>query len=98
PILPLHMFENRNFVLIMGVAILFGAAFMGSILYLTQFNQQVFGASPTESGLMLLPMIGGLMFSSITSGQIISKTGKYKIFMQAGIVVATAMVALLATL
>lgn len=98
PILPLHMFENRNFVLIMGIAILFGAAFMGSILYLTQFNQQVFGASPTESGLMLLPMIGGLMFSSIASGQIIAKTGKYKIFMQAGIVVATAMVALLATL
>ncbi len=98
PILPLHMFNNRNFVLIMGIAILFGAAFMGSILYLTQFNQQVFGASPTESGLMLLPMIGGLMFSSIGSGQIIAKTGKYKIFMQVGIVVATAMVALLATL
>lgn len=72
PILPLRFFENRNFVLIMGIATLFGAAFMGSILYLTQFNQQVFGASPTESGLMLLPMIVGLMATSITSGQIIS--------------------------
>lgn len=98
PILPLHMFKNRNFVLVMGIAVLFGAAFMGSILYLTQFNQQVFGATPTESGLMLLPMIGGLMFSSITSGQIISRTGKYKVFMQAGIVIATVMVALLTTL
>lgn len=98
PILPLRFFENRNFVLIMGIATLFGAAFMGSILYLTQFNQQVFGATPTESGLMLLPMIGGLMFTSITSGQIISRTGRYKIFMQVGIVVATAMVFGLSTL
>ena len=98
PILPLRFFENRNFVLIMGIATLFGAAFMGSILYLTQFNQQVFGASPTESGLMLLPMIVGLMVTSITSGQIISRTGRYKIFMQVGIVVATAMVFGLSTL
>lgn len=98
PIIPLHFFQNRNFVLIMGVATLFGAAFMGSILYLTQFNQQVFEATPTESGLMLLPMIAGLMFTAITSGQIISRTGRYKIFMQVGIVLATAMIALLTTL
>jgi EmrB/QacA subfamily drug resistance transporter len=98
PIIPLRFFRNRNYVLIMGVATLFGAAFLGSILYLTQFNQQVFGATPTQSGLMLLPMIGGLMITSITSGQIISKTGRYKIFMQTGIVVATVMVGLLATL
>lgn len=98
PIIPLTFFKNRNFVLIMGIATLFGAAFMGSILYLTQFNQQVFQATPTESGLMLLPMIAGLMITSITSGQIISKTGRYKIFMQGGIVLATAMVFLLTTL
>lgn len=98
PILPLRFFENRNFSLVIGVATLFGAGFMGAILYLTQFNQQVFGASPTDSGLMLLPMIAGLMVASIGSGQIISRTGKYKIFMQVGIVLATAMVALLTTL
>lgn len=98
PILPLHMFKNRNFVLIMGIATLFGSAFMGSILYLTQFNQQVFSATPTESGLMLLPLVGGLMVTSITAGQIISRTGRYKIFMQVGIVLATSMIALLATL
>ena len=89
PILPLHFFKNRNFVLIMSIALLFGAAFMGSILYLTQFNQQVFGASPTQSGLMLLPLVAGIMVSSIASGQIISRTGRYKIFMQIGIVIAT---------
>jgi len=90
PILPLRFFKNRNYVTILIIATMFGAAFMGSILYLTQFNQQVFGATPTESGLMLLPMVAGIMFSSILSGQIISRTGRYKIFMQVGFIIATA--------
>jgi EmrB/QacA subfamily drug resistance transporter len=90
PILPLKFFRNRNYVTILAIAMLFGAAFMGSILYLTQFNQQVFGASPTESGLMLIPMVGGIVLSSIVSGLIISRTGRYKIFMQVGFLVATA--------
>jgi len=95
PILPLKFFKNRNYVTVLIIATLFGAAFMGSILYLTQFNQQVFGASPTNSGLMLLPMVAGIMVSSIASGQIISRTGRYKIFMQIGFLVATgAMIAL----
>jgi EmrB/QacA subfamily drug resistance transporter len=95
PILPLRFFKNRNFVTVLAIATFFGAAFMGSILYLTQFNQQVFGATPTQSGLMLLPMVAGIMISSIGSGQIISRTGRYKIFMQIGFLVATAsMVAL----
>jgi EmrB/QacA subfamily drug resistance transporter len=98
PILPLHFFKNRNFVLIMTMATLFGAAFMGSILYLTQFNQQVFGATATQSGLMLLPMVGGIMLSSIGSGQIISRIGRYKIFMQVGFIVATIAMFMLSTL
>ncbi len=98
PILPLEFFKNKNFVILVSVAALFGAAFMGSILYLTQFNQQVFGASPTESGLMLLPLIGGLMLTSIGSGQIISRIGRYKIFMQIGFILATAGMIALTTL
>jgi len=98
PILPISFFNNKNFVLLISVAALFGAAFMGSILYLTQFNQQVFGATPTQSGLMLLPMVGGLMLTSILSGQIISRIGKYKIFMQIGFVTATLMMLALTTL
>ena len=98
PILPLRFFKNKNYVLLIVTAALFGAAFLGSILYLTQFNQQVFGASPTTSGLMLLPMIGGLMLTSIASGQLISRIGKYKIFMQIGFVVATVGVLALSTL
>ncbi|HEY1085809.1 MAG TPA: MDR family MFS transporter [Candidatus Saccharimonadales bacterium] len=98
PTLPLKNFSNMNFLRIVGVSILFGVGFMGSILYLTQFNQQVFGASPTDSGLMLLPMMAGIMTTSIGSGQIISRVGKYKIFMQIGIVIATVMIGLLTTL
>jgi len=98
PIIPLRFFRNRNFVLVIAAAGLFGAAFMGSILYLTQFNQQVFGATPTESGLMLLPMIGGLMLTSIGTGQIISRTGRYKPFLLGGFILATIGMALLTTL
>jgi EmrB/QacA subfamily drug resistance transporter len=98
PILPLRFFKNANFVKIIIIAMFFGSAFMGSILYLTQFNQQVFGSSPTDSGLMLLPMVGGIMLSSIVAGQLISQTGRYKIFMQIGFSVATVAMIFLATL
>jgi EmrB/QacA subfamily drug resistance transporter len=98
PILPLRFFRNRNYVLLITTAALFGAAFLGSIIYLTQFNQQVFGATPTQSGLMLLPLVGGIMVTSIGSGQLISRIGKYKIFMQVGFLLATVSMFFLSTL
>lgn len=98
PIIQLAFFKNRNFSLIAVIALLHGAAFLGSILYLTQFNQQVFGASPTESGLMLLPMIAGLMFASITAGQLVSRTGKYKTLIVGGFILMSVMIGLLTTL
>jgi EmrB/QacA subfamily drug resistance transporter len=98
PILRLDFFKNRNFLVLTAMAMSVGAGMIGSILYLTQFNQQVFGASPTESGLMLLPMIAGLMVSSIMLGQLVSKYGKYKRFIIGGLVVATISMASLTTL
>lgn len=98
PILDLSFFKNRNFLLLSGIAMFVGAAMLGSIMYLTQFNQQVYGAGPTTSGLMLLPMIAGLMAVSITTGQLVSKYGKYKRFMVGGFIVATIAIGLLATL
>ena len=89
PIIQLSFFKNRNFLILMAVAASVGAAMLGSILYLTQFNQQVFGASPTQSGLMLLPMVGGLTAVSILTGQLVSKTGRYKRFMIGGFLIAT---------
>lgn len=98
PILRLDFFKSKNYLVLTVVALAVGAAMLGSILYLTQFNQQVFGASPTTSGLMLLPMIGGLMVASIGTGQLVSRTGKYKRFMIVGFVVSTLAIAALTTL
>lgn len=89
PILPLRFFKNRTYALMSSVILLFGAAFLGAILYLTQFNQQVFAASPSQSGLMLLPMVGGLMVSSVVVGQAVSKLGRYKAFIVSGFVIAS---------
>lgn len=89
PVLPLSFFRNNNYRLLVGTMLLFGAAFLGAILYLTQFNQQVFGASASQAGLMLLPMTAGMMITSIGGGQLISKTGKYKRFIVTGIGIAT---------
>lgn len=98
PIIDFAFFKNKNFVLISLVTLAHGAAFLGSILYLTQFNQQVFGATATQSGLMLLPMVLGLTISSITTGIIISKKGRYKNLIILGFFGMTAMIALLTTL
>lgn len=98
PVIDFGFFKNKNFLLISVVTLAHGAAFLGAILYLTQFNQQVFGATATQSGLMLLPMVLGLMISSITSGLYISKKGKYKKLIVAGFFGMTIMIALLTTL
>lgn len=89
PILPLHMFKWPVFRLAMPIMLLFGAAFLGAILYLTQFLQQVLEATPTTSGLMLMPMIFSLALTSIVVGRIVSKVGRYKILMIAGLTIAT---------
>jgi len=88
PIIPLSFFKVKTFSLMMIITLLFGAAFLGAILYLTQFNQQVFGATASTAGLMLLPMVGGMMVSSITTGQVVSRIGKYKIFIVVGLSLA----------
>lgn len=98
PIIPLRFFKKRTFTLMMIVTLLFGAAFLGAILYLTQFNQQVFGATASNAGLMLLPMVGGMMVSSITTGQIISRIGKYKAFIVTGFAIAALSILSLITL
>lgn len=89
PILNLAYFKNRNFVLMMAIALCTGAAMLGSIIYLTQFNQQVFGVSPTQAGLMLLPLMAGIVTFSTLTGQIVSRTGHYKTLLVTGFAVST---------
>lgn len=98
PIISLRFFKNRTFALMTAVTLLFGAAFLGAILYLTQFNQQVFGATPSQAGLMLLPLMAGMMTSSIGIGQIVSRVGKYKRFIMTGFALAALSMLALTTL
>jgi EmrB/QacA subfamily drug resistance transporter len=80
PILPLRLFRNRVFWVTSAVGLIVGFALFGSVTYLPLFLQVVKGASPTESGLEMLPLMGGSLVSSIISGQFISRTGRYKAF------------------
>ena len=89
PVLPLHLFRNRAFSVTSAIGLIVGFAMFGSVTYLPLFLQAVKGSSPTESGLQLLPMMGGMLVSSITSGQLISRTGRYKIFPVAGTAIMT---------
>jgi EmrB/QacA subfamily drug resistance transporter len=79
-LIPLRFFQNSVFSLCSGVAVVVGMGMFGGLSVLPLYLQIVKGASPTESGLMLLPLTGGLMVASIISGQLISRTGRYKIF------------------
>ncbi|WP_392543962.1 MDR family MFS transporter [Oryzobacter telluris] len=79
-ILPLSMFRNRTVGVSSAASILIGVAMFGGLAALPLYLQIVKGATPTEAGLLLLPMTLGIMAGSIVSGQIISRTGRYRIF------------------
>jgi EmrB/QacA subfamily drug resistance transporter len=80
PVLPLILFENRTFVISAVVGLIVGFALFGSVTYLPLFLQIVKGDSPTASGLRMIPMMAGMLVSSIIAGQLISRSGKYKAF------------------
>ncbi len=80
PVLPLRLFRNPVFSVSAAIGFAAGFALFGSISYLPLFLQVVHGVSPTISGIYLLPEVGGLLLTSIGSGQLIARTGRYKIF------------------
>jgi predicted MFS family arabinose efflux permease len=84
PILPLHLFKTRVFSVTSLVGFIVGFGMFGAITYLPAFFQVVRGISPTISGVYLLPLMAGLLLVSITSGQVIARTGKYRFFPIAG--------------
>ncbi|TQJ49023.1 MDR family MFS transporter [Phycicoccus sp. SLBN-51] len=79
-LLPLALFRNRTVGVASGASVLIGIAMFGGLACLPLYLQIVKGASPTEAGLLLLPMTLGIMSGSISSGQIISRTGRYRTF------------------
>lgn len=80
PIIPMTLFKSDIFVTSVLLSVLAGIAMFASILYIPQYQQVVRGNSPTESGLLMLPLITGLLSASIISGRRISKTGHYRLF------------------
>src|SRR4051794_25252785 len=98
PILPLHLFRNRVFVITSAVGFVIGFALFGALTYLPHFQQVVRGYSPTESGLQLIPVMAGVLIGSIGSGQAITATGRYKLFPIAGTVIAAVGMVLLSRL
>ncbi|MCX4448482.1 MDR family MFS transporter [Streptomyces sp. NPDC087866] len=80
PIIPLHIFRNLNFTLMSVVGFMAGFVMFGAVLFLPLYQQSVQGASATNSGLLLLPMLLSMMVVSLVAGRVTTSTGKYKIF------------------
>ena len=98
PIIPLHLFRNRTFSASMIAIFLATFGFGAAIIFLPLYFQIVEGASATASGYKLLPFLGGLIVSSIGSGYIVSRTGRYKAVVLVGLVILTIGLALMSNL
>ncbi|MEU9016470.1 MFS transporter [Actinomadura sp. NPDC048394] len=86
PILPPRLFRNPTFVLSSLGSLCVGMAMFGVMIYMPQYLQIVKGLSPTASGLMTLPLVVGMLIASIGSGQLVTRTGKYKIYPVIGLI------------
>jgi EmrB/QacA subfamily drug resistance transporter len=98
PILPLHVFKNRNFSLASAMSFLLGFVMLGGMTFLPLYQQTVQHASPTTSGLLLIPLMFGSMVTSLIAGRFTVKTGRYKILPIIGGAVMTVAILLLTNL
>lgn len=98
PLIPMHLFRNRTLVLAVIGSVAVGVAMFGTSVFLSQYMQLARGKTPTESGLLTIPMVAGMFLTSTVVGQIITRTGRYKPFMVAGGVLLTGGLALLSTI
>ncbi|WP_102191723.1 MDR family MFS transporter [Microbacterium aurantiacum] len=98
PLIPLSLFRNRTFTLSVLASISIGIAMFGTSVYLAQYMQLSRGASPTEAGLMTLPMMAGLLIASMLVGQLVTRYGRWKGYLILGAVLLLAGTALLSTL
>ena len=98
PILPLELFRNQTFRTTSAISFVIGFALFGSVTFLPIYLQIVKGNTPTESGLLLTPMMAGVLVTSTVSGFLISRYGRYRVFPIAGTALATVALYLLSTL
>jgi len=97
-LLPLRLFRSRTFSVASGQVTIIGMAMFGGLSVIPLYLQIVKGASPTKSGLLLLPLVAGLMVASLGAGRLIARTGRYKIFPVVGSVLMLIGMGLLITL
>jgi predicted MFS family arabinose efflux permease len=98
PIMPLHLFKQANFNLTTAAGLIIGVAMFGALGYLPTFLQMVTGVDATQAGLLLIPLMAGLLVTSIGSGQFVSKTGRYKFLPIIGTAITAGALALLSTM
>jgi predicted MFS family arabinose efflux permease len=98
PILPLSLFKNHTFNITSVLGFMIGAGMFGAMIMLPLYLQVVQGESPSSAGLKLIPLMLGIVTTSIFSGKAISRTGKYKKFPIAGTIIMTSGLALMTTL
>ncbi|MFF5551065.1 MDR family MFS transporter [Streptomyces olivaceoviridis] len=89
PVVPLHIFKSRNFTLMSVIGFITGFVMFGATLFLPLYQQAVQGASATNSGLLLLPMLGAMLVTSMVAGRVTTNSGRYKIFPIVGGVLMT---------
>ena len=80
PMLPMRLFRDRVFTVCTVLSFVVGFAMLGGVTFLPTYLQYVHGASATQSGLEMLPLVVGLLIASVTTGNVISKTGRYRVF------------------
>ncbi|PYC77297.1 EmrB/QacA family drug resistance transporter [Streptomyces tateyamensis] len=97
-VLPPRLFRSRTFSLVAVISFVVGFAMFGALTYLPTFLQVVQGVSPTMSGVHMLPMVLGMLVTSIGSGQVVARTGRYRVFPIAGTAVVTVGLVLLSRL
>ncbi|GAB3577262.1 MDR family MFS transporter [Leifsonia lichenia] len=98
PIMPLALFRDRNFNLTTVAGLIIGIAMFGALAYLPTYLQMVTGANATEAGFLMIPMMAALLITSIVSGQLVSKTGRYKWLPVTGTVIVAGALVLLSTM
>lgn len=98
PVMPMHLFRERNFNLMTAAGLAIGVAMFGTLAYIPTYLQMVTGANATQSGLLMIPMMGTVLIASITSGAIVTRTGRYKWSPIAGTLVTAAGMVLLSTM
>lgn len=98
PVIPLYLFAKRNFVLTTSAGLLTGIAMFGTLAYMPTYLQMVAGVDATAAGLLMIPMMGSMLVTSVTSGRFVTRTGRYKVLPVVGAVFLGTAMFLLSTM